>query len=122
PGRLYVNKREKPNGRDNDGNGFVSDVNGIGFSYDGARIPELLVPIDDEGRQLLDKERASAQGASDFFSAVDSPEARAFKQRVAGTAAEASPDAAFLDVTKLRVLSHTHGTEVADIAAAGNPA
>jgi hypothetical protein len=122
PDRLYVNEREKPNGRDNDGNGFVSDVNGIGFRYDGARTPELLVPIDDEGKRLLEKERVSAQGASDFFSGVDSPEARAFRDRVTEAGAQAGADSVRQDVTKSRVLSHTHGTEVADIAVAGNPA
>jgi len=122
PDRLYVNTREKQNGRDNDGNGFVGDVNGIGFRYDGARTPELLVPIDDEGQRLLDKERADARGAADFFAGVGSPEARAFKDRIVEAGAHAGADSASLDVTKVRVLSHTHGTEVADIAVAGNPA
>jgi len=129
PDRLYVNTREKLNGRDNDGNGFPSDVHGIGFRYDGSRTPQLLVPIDEEGRRLLDKERTESRGAADFFSGVDSPEARAFRQRVADAGAQpAAPpttpetDPARGDLTKLRVLTHTHGTEVADIAVAGNPA
>jgi len=122
PDRLYVNPREKQNGRDNDGNGFPGDVNGIGFRYDGARTPELLVPIDDQGRRLLDRERAAAQGSADFFSGVDSPEARAFRASVADAGAQAGADSLGLDQAKLRVLSHTHGTEVADVAVAGNPA
>ena len=118
PGLLYVNNRERPNGRDNDGNGFVGDVNGIGFRYDGERTPELLYRIDGEDTRLLERERASARGTADFFSGVDSPEARAFKEGVA----EGGGDSLGLDGAKKRIMSHTHGTEVADIAVAGNPA
>jgi subtilisin family serine protease len=118
PDRLYINKREKSNGRDNDGNGFVSDVNGIAFRYDGERTPELFYPIEGEDRRLLERERATAQGKADFFSGVDSPEARAFKQDIA----EGGDDSLRLDGAEKRIMSHTHGTEVADIAIAGNPA
>lgn len=118
PDRLYVNKRERPNGRDNDGNGFVSDVNGIGFRYDGERTPELIYPIDGEDKRLLERKRATAQGKEDFFSGVDSPDARAYKQDIA----EGGGDSLPLDGAAKRIMSHTHGTEVADIAVAGNPA
>jgi hypothetical protein len=117
PGRLYVNRREQPNGRDNDGNGFISDVHGIGFRYDGKRTPALFYPISSEDRTLLVREQATAQGRVDFFSGVDSREARAFKQGIAE-----GGDGASLDDAGPRIVSHTHGTEVADIAAAGNPA
>jgi len=116
--RLYVNKREKRNGRDNDGNGFVGDVNGIGFRYDGARTPELFQPIGDEDRTLLERDRSTAPGRTDFFSGINSPEARAYRQGVA----ERGGDSLRLDDAEKRILSHTHGTEVADIAVAGNPA
>jgi hypothetical protein len=118
PGQLYVNKRERPNGRDNDGNGFVSDVNGIGFRSDGARTPELLYPIGGKDKSLLERERASAQGKADFFSGIDSPEARAYRQSIA----EGGGDSLRLDNADKRIMTHTHGTEVADIAADGNPA
>ena len=118
PDRLYVNERETRNGRDNDGNGFVGDVNGIGFRYDGERTPELLVPIDAEGKRLLENERVAAQGKADFFSGVDSPEARSFRQVVA----EGLSDSLLTESAKTRILSHVHGTQVADVALAGNPA
>ena len=118
PDRLYVNEREAPNGRDNDGNGFVGDVNGIAFRYDGARTPELLVPLDGEGRRQLENERAAAQGKADFFSGIDSPEARSFRQAIA----EGVSDSLLTDDAKTRILSHMHGTQVADVALAGNPA
>src|SRR4030095_6448580 len=37
-GRLWVNKEEIKNGRDDDGNGFVDDVNGYNFAYDNPTI------------------------------------------------------------------------------------
>ncbi len=118
PDRLYVNKREKPNGRDNDGNGFVSDVNGIGFRYDGGRTPELCYPIDGEDKRLLERDRATTQGKADFFSGIDSPEARAYRQGVA----EGGRDSLRIGDADKRIMNHTHGTEVADIAVTGNPA
>lgn len=33
-GRIWVNKNEKRDGRDNDGNGFVDDIYGYNFAYD----------------------------------------------------------------------------------------
>src|SRR5882672_7521651 len=117
PDRLFVNRREKANGKDNDGNGFVSDVNGIGFRFDGAKTPELYFPIDQDDRQLLQAQRARARGASDFYSGADTPEARAYRRGV-----EQGADSLYSDEAGSRLRSHTHGTEVADIALAGDPA
>ncbi|HRE10016.1 MAG TPA: S8 family serine peptidase, partial [Ignavibacteria bacterium] len=36
--RIWVNKGEVKNGRDDDGNGFVDDINGYNFSYDNANV------------------------------------------------------------------------------------
>ena len=118
PGQLYVNAREKPNGKDNDKNGFVSDVNGIGFRYDGTPTPQLFSPIDDADKRILSREREMSRGTADFYSGVDSPEARAYKESVSDVAGD-SPD---LDEVDRRLRNHAHGTEVADIAIAGNPA
>src|SRR5439155_17338747 len=111
PDRLLVNLRENLNGKDNDGNGFVGDVHGIGFRFDGSKTPELYFPIDEEDRRLLQAQRARARGASDFYSGADTPEARAYKQGVAEGA-----DSLNSDEAGSRLRSHTHGTEVADIA------
>jgi len=118
PDQLYVNKRERLNGTDNDRNGFVSDVHGIGFRYDGVRTPELSYPIGGEDRRLLDKQRIMSRGTADFYSGVDSPEARSYRESIAQIAS----DSLDLGQAEMRILNHTHGTEVADIAMAGNPA
>lgn len=117
PDRLFVNRREKVNGKDNDGNGFVGDVHGIGFRFDGSKTPELYFPIDENDKRLLQAQRARARGASDFYSGADTPEARAYRRGV-----EEGADSLYSDETGSRLRSHTHGTEVADIALAGNPA
>ncbi len=118
PDHLYVNRRERPNGKDNDGNGFVSDVHGIGFLYDGTRTQELFLPIDGEDKRLLDKQRIMSRGAADFYSGVDSPEARSYRESIA----EIASDTLRLGESEMRLRNHAHGTEVADIALAGNPA
>jgi len=118
PDRLYVNEHERPNGRDNDGNGFVGDVHGIGFRYDGTRTPELFYPIGGEDKRLLDKQRLMSRGTADFYSGVDSPEARSYRESIA----EMATDSLHFGEIEMRLRNHTHGTEVADIAVAGNPA
>lgn len=36
--RVWVNKEETKNGRDDDGNGFVDDINGYNFAYDNSNV------------------------------------------------------------------------------------
>jgi hypothetical protein len=42
-GKFWINKNEKRNGRDDDGNGYVDDINGYNFAYDNSDV------IDDGG-------------------------------------------------------------------------
>lgn len=37
-GRIWVNYQETKNGRDDDGNGFIDDINGYNFSYDNPNV------------------------------------------------------------------------------------
>ncbi len=39
-GRVWVNKNETRNGRDDDGNGFIDDVNGYNFAYDNSNVKD----------------------------------------------------------------------------------
>ena len=59
-----------------------------------------------------------SRGTADFYSGVDSPEARSYRESIAGM----SNDSLHLGETEMRLRNHAHGTEVADIAVAGNPA
>jgi subtilisin family serine protease len=117
-GRLFVNPAEKPDGRDEDGNGFVDDVHGIAWDYEGEAVPDLLHPLGDmTGR--LEGAMASMKGFTDLTAGVASEEASALRQRVAGmAAADVGP---FMEGLAFAAL-HAHGTHVAGIALAGNPA
>ncbi len=39
-GRIWVNSKEVKNGRDDDGNGFVDDINGFNFAYDNPNVKD----------------------------------------------------------------------------------
>ncbi|MBE2219683.1 MAG: S8 family serine peptidase [Ignavibacteria bacterium] len=39
-GRIWVNTEEVKNGRDDDGNGFVDDINGYNFAYDNSNVKD----------------------------------------------------------------------------------
>ncbi len=114
---MYVNKAEKLDGSDTDGNGFVDDVHGIAFDLDGMANPHLLHPLgDQEGK--LDQAFASMQGFQDLTSAIDSPEATATRTRLGQMSPDEMGD--FLTTMSFGGL-YSHGTHVAGIAAAGNP-
>lgn len=117
-GRLFTNAAEKPNGLDDDGNGFVDDIHGIAFDYDGRAVPELLHPLgDQDGR--LEAAMKSMKAFTDLTSGVDSPEASALRRQMGEMApAEVGPFMESLGFAGL----HAHGTHVAGIALAGNPA
>lgn len=122
-GRMFVNAGESggdkgTDGIDNDGNGFVDDVHGIAFDLDGVASTDMLHPMgDQEGKQDLMFE--SMQGFQDMTSAIDSPEATATRAKLAELPAEQTGD--FLTTLSFGGL-YMHGTHVAGIASAGNPA
>ena len=71
-GRRFVNAAESFDGRDDDGNGFVDDVHGIAYDYQGRRDPSLLRPIGDAAPRVyraLDR----VKGSLDLRASVDSP-------------------------------------------------
>lgn len=115
--QLWTNEKEQMNGKDDDGNGYVDDVNGIAFDLDSNRVTELLHPIDALSRDVGEVTR-HMKGFLDMQAAVDSPESEAVKKFVAGL----KPDevkAFFEDMGLFG--NYSHGTHVAGIALAGNP-
>lgn len=118
-GRLFVNTKEVPgNGRDDDNNGFVDDVNGIAHDLNHDRRTGVLAPNGPSAEQRATYV-ANMRGDHDMRSGVDSPEARALKQKLSsmpGTEAFAW----FQGMTAFH--EFIHGTHVAAIAMANNPA
>jgi hypothetical protein len=117
PGQLFVNPKEKQNGEDDDGNGYVDDLHGIGFDLDGNRTPELLHPLADMKAETAEVAR-QLKGFMDLQAAIDSPEAAAVKKVVSGLEGEAVKR--FIEDLSLYG-NYAHGTHVAGIVIEGNP-
>ncbi len=116
-GRLFVNPKEKKDGKDTDGNGFVDDVNGIAFDLDANPTPELLYALGEreKDRQLLEDR---IKGFTDITASVESPEALEVREAM-GTL-EPDDVTAFVEDLTLYA-NYSHGTHVAGIAVEGNP-
>ena len=113
----YINTAEALDGRDTDGNGFIDDVHGIAYDYQGRYEPHLLYPLGDAAERIggvLDH----MKGMMDLQSAIDSPEASALRVHIGGL--EAADVNAFLEDMTICSL-YAHGTHVAGIAVRGNP-
>ena len=117
PSSLWVNPNESFDGADNDGNGFVDDVNGIGYDLDGFRTPELLHPAGDMAGKT-EIAMGYMKGYMDLTSSIDSPEASTLKKHLSSIAPEQVKG--FIESLQYAAL-HMHGTHVAGIAIEGNP-
>ena len=115
--QLFTNPREKANGKDDDNNGFIDDVNGIAFDLHANRVTELLVPLGEAAKRSSEL-KADMKGLLDLRASVDSAEATALKKKLATI--ESSRVKAFMEDLGL-FGNYSHGTHVAGIAVAGNP-
>ncbi len=114
---MFVNKNEKIDGTDTDGNGWVDDIHGIAFDLDGVYNTHLLHPLgDQEGK--LDKVFGYMQGFTDLTSAIDSKAAGDVRKEMANMPPEKVGD--FLTSLSFGGL-YSHGTHVAGIACQDNP-
>lgn len=118
-GRQWRNVSEQANGRDDDGNGFIDDVHGIAYDIESRRTTDLLLPLSAEQRADYPAMRRLTKGLLDVQAAIDSPEAAELKKRMA--VLQAAEVKALIEGISL-FANFTHGTHVAGIAAAGNPA
>lgn len=119
PGRLWTNAGERLNGRDDDGNGYVDDVHGIGFDEQGAPAIEPLIPFD---RQYPGREaelRELVVGELDVEADRDTPAADAFRKRMDALSVD---QVAPLREASTFYASYSHGTATAALTMAGNPA
>jgi len=120
PTQRWTNPGEKAiDGNDDDANGFVDDVHGIAFDRKSRRVPELLLPLDEAQRAAYPTMRNRTKGMLDLQASIDSPEASELKQTLSGLKAEDVKS--FIESLNF-FGNFTHGTHVAGIVAAGNPA
>jgi subtilisin family serine protease len=117
PDAMWVNPKERMDGRDTDGNDFVDDVHGIAFDLHHRRVPELLFPLEDAAARLAEMEKG-IKGYFDLRAALDTPEAAALRARL-GSLPPADLKVAMEDLSRYAI--YAHGTHVAGIAVAGNP-
>ena len=117
---MFTNPDETANGMDDDNNGYVDDVHGIAYALWGsAPTPEMLYPIDDSARVHLPELKDEVKGLLDLQAGIDSPEAQDLKKRMAAM----QPDEVKPFLENLGMFSvYAHGTHVAGISVAGNPA
>lgn len=119
PGRVWTNPRETPaNGKDDDRDGFVDDVHGIGFDWDGRAVRGSLRPLAPYTPTDLKDGARYIKGFNDLQAHITSPESRAVQAKIASLApAEVKP---FLERLGFYG-NYAHGTHVAGIASRGNP-
>ncbi len=117
--RMFRNEDEILDGIDNDGNGFVDDVHGIAFEWDGGKTTGSLYPLAETAQARVPQMKEQMKGLSDLQASIDSPEAQALKKQMAAM----QPDEVKPFIEELGLFSiYAHGTHVAGISAAGNKA
>ncbi len=113
----WVNNREVVDQKDNDDNGFVDDVNGVGFDKEGVKSTSLLLPVEHDASQI-DEIKVLTKGFFDLVANISSPEASNLKKHLSTL----EPDEFDLFIEQLGLYTlYTHGTHVAGIAVDGNP-
>ena len=118
-GRLWTNEDETPNGKDDDGNGFVDDVHGIAFDTRWKPSTAALRPMPGEDMEGLGETMRLVKGSLDLQAAVDSPEADALRKAIGGLKpAEVMP----FQLKMGRVGLYLHGTATGFTSVEGNPA
>lgn len=118
-GRLWVNPREKRNGRDDDGNGFVDDIHGIAFDPDWKPATGALRPMPAGMEAKVGDRLKLVKGSLDMQAAVDSEEANAFRRTIGGL----KPDEVTPFMLEMAALGlYLHGTTTGYTSVVGNPA
>jgi subtilisin family serine protease len=116
---VWRNPKEKANGRDDDGNGFVDDIHGIAFSPEWTPSTGDLRPMPAEDTADLPGKLRLVKGSLDQQAAVDSPEAAALRQRLSSLKpAEVLP----FSLQSARLGLYLHGTATGWTSKVGNPA
>jgi subtilisin family serine protease len=95
------------------------DAHGLAFDDQGGHSKSLLLPIPEDARKDYAAFLPTLKGVEDQDTGVDTPEASAFRQKVASM----QPEQSRALVDRLKIYDpYIHGTHVAGIAVHGNPA
>ena len=116
---VFTNSKEiADNKKDDDTNGYVDDVHGIGWTLHSDYTTDLLFPIKDTLSDP-DKYKGDMKGLTDLQANLESPEATALKTKLGGLPREEVKP--FLEGLT-QYSQYAHGTHVSGIATKGNPA
>ena len=119
PDNMYVNSQEKIDNLDNDGNGYIDDVNGIAYDLHSNKIVGNLIKLSDEQKVDVPQTLQLYKGLKDLQSNIDSEQADRFKKIMSGL----KPDEVKPFIENLNFFGgYAHGTHVAGIAVLDNPA
>ena len=118
-GQAWTNPNEVDDGKDNDKNGWVDDLHGVAWDKHAYPDRSLLYPLSSDENEIYPKNRAYAKGLSDLQAAVDSDEAKEIRKIISSLSQDDYKP--FFETLSL-FSNYMHGTHVAGIAAAGNPA
>lgn len=100
--------------------GVVNEAaRGIAFDLNADPVPELLFPLTPQQLERYPDAKAFTKGLQDLRASIDSPQAEALRKRMSGLKKDEVKD--FFEELSI-FANYTHGTHVAGISIAGNPA
>src|SRR6266566_423983 len=115
PGKMWINKKETPdNGQDDDGNGYVDDVYGIGWTWYGKKDVGPLRKLNVTQDQIA-TDKQYFKGLIDMRANLDTKEARQLKKKLSELPKDQVKP--FFEGIRL-YFSYAHGTHAAGIAVA----
>ncbi|WNH12286.1 S8 family serine peptidase [Thalassobellus suaedae] len=119
PDNMYVNSQEKIDNIDNDGNGYIDDVNGIAHDLHANKITGNLIKLSEAQKVDVSQTLQLYKGLIDLQANIESEQAESLKKMMSGL----KPDEVKSFIEDLNFFgNYAHGTHVAGIAVLNNPA